>query len=57
MLIDERGSKAVEFDVTQEETEAMLDEIKFNITIMSLLEGNFEETEKYISVFGKETTS
>jgi VIT1/CCC1 family predicted Fe2+/Mn2+ transporter len=43
--------------VTWEETEAMLDEVKFNITVATMIQGNLEEAKKYIKVFGKETSS
>lgn len=36
-MIDEKDGNHSSFDVTWEETEAMLDEIKFNITLVSLL--------------------
>lgn len=36
-LVDERESKQSSHEVTWEETEEMLDEIKFNIVIVSLM--------------------
>ena len=42
----------------------MLDEVKFNITTLTMMAGvtikisqNFEETEKYITIFSKETSN
>lgn len=36
-LVDERESKKATYEVTWEETEEMLDEVKFNIVIVSLM--------------------
>ena len=35
----------------------MLDEVKFNITVATMMQGNLEEATKYIQVFRKETSS
>jgi hypothetical protein len=37
LLIEEKEHQQSSFEVTWEETEAMLDEVKFNIIVMSLL--------------------